>query len=54
MSGMEKGINAFMGGLIAIAVFAVLVKPGAQTPAVLNSAGGAVGTSLYAAQGIVP
>ncbi len=52
MSGLEKGLNAFFGGLILIAVLAVLVKPGNNTPAVLNSAGGAVGSSLFAAQGI--
>lgn len=54
MSGAEKGFNAFLGGLIVIAIFATLVKPGAQTPAVLANAGSAVGSSLYAAQGIVP
>lgn len=53
MSGAEKGFNAFLGGLIVIAVFATLVKPGAQTPAVIGSAGTAIGSSLYAAQGIV-
>lgn len=52
MSGVEKGLNAFLAGLIAIAVFAVLVRPGSQTPAVLNAAGSAVGNSLFAAQGI--
>jgi hypothetical protein len=51
MTGLEKGITVFMGGLIAIAVFAVLVKPGAQTPAVMNAAGGAVSGSLLAALG---
>lgn len=52
MSSMEKGINAFFAGLIVIAIFATLVKSGSQTPAVLNAAGGAVGSSLFAAQGI--
>lgn len=52
MHGIELAINAFLGGLIAIAVIATLVRPGSQTPAVVNSAGTAVGNSLYAAQGI--
>lgn len=52
MHGFELAINAFLGGLILIAVFATLVRPGAQTPTVLTSAGTAIGTSLYAAQGI--
>lgn len=52
MSGLEKGLNGFLAGLILIAVFATLVRPGSQTPAVLKSAGAAVGSSLYAAQGI--
>lgn len=52
MSGLEKGINAFFAGLITIAVFATLVRPGSQTPQVLNSAGSAIGSSLFAAQGI--
>ncbi len=51
MSGIEKGINAFFAGLITIAVLAVLVKPGSQTPQVLRSAGEAVSASLYAASG---
>jgi hypothetical protein len=52
MHGIELAINAFLGGLIAIAVIATLVRPGSQTPAVLQSSGSAIGTSLYAAQGI--
>jgi hypothetical protein len=52
MSNLEKALNAFLGGLIIIAVAAVLVKPGSQTPQALTSAGTAVGSSLYAAQGI--
>jgi hypothetical protein len=51
MSGIEKGITAFLGGLITIAVLATLVGPGKQTPAVINSAGGAISSSLSAAQG---
>lgn len=51
MTGLEKGVTVFLGGLIAVAVFTTLVKPGSQTPAVLNSAGGAISGSLLAAQG---
>jgi hypothetical protein len=51
MSGAEKGITAFLGGLIVIALATTLVGPGKQTPAVLNSAGGAISGSLLAAQG---
>ena len=51
MSGIEKGLNAFLAGLITISVITVLVRPGSQTPQVLSSAGGAIGTSLFAAQG---
>lgn len=52
MSGLEKGFNAFFAGLITVAVVATLVRPGSQTPAVLSSGGNAIGTSLFAAQGI--
>lgn len=51
MSGIEKGVTVFLGGLITVAVVATLVKPSSQTPAVLNSAGGAVAGSLTAAGG---
>jgi hypothetical protein len=51
MSGAEKGITAFLGGLIVIALASTLVGAGKQTPAVLNSAGGAISGSLLAAQG---
>ena len=51
MSGIEKGFTAFLGGLITIAVIATLVGPGKQTPAVINSAGGAISSSLSAAKG---
>lgn len=54
MHGIELAVNVFLGGLIAIAIVTVLVKPGAQTPSVLNSSGQAIGTSLYAAEGITP
>lgn len=52
MHGLELAINAFLGGLIAIAIIATLVRSGSQTPAVLQQTGNAIGTSLYAAQGI--
>lgn len=51
MSGAEKIATAFFGGLIAIALATTLVGQGKQTPAVLNSAGGAISGSLLAAQG---
>jgi hypothetical protein len=51
MSGLEKGVTAFLGGLVVIALATTLVGPGKQTPAVLNSAGGAISGSLLAAQG---
>lgn len=51
MSGMEKGVTIFLGGLITIAVVAVMVSSKSSTPAVLNSAGGALSGSLSAAEG---
>jgi hypothetical protein len=51
MSGVEKGISAFLAGLIGIALVSTLVGSGKQTPAVINSAGGAISGSLLAAQG---
>jgi len=51
MSNLEKGVTAFLGGLIIIALATTLVGPGKQTPAVLSSAGGAISGSLLAAQG---
>jgi hypothetical protein len=51
MSNLEKGVTAFLGGLIVIALATTLVGPGKQTPAVLSSAGGAISGSLLAAQG---
>lgn len=51
MNGLEKGVTLFLGGLVVIALATTLVGPGKQTPAVLNSAGGAVSGSLLAAQG---
>jgi hypothetical protein len=51
VSGVEKGLTLFLAGLITIAVLTTLVGPNKQTPAVLNSAGGAISGSLLAAQG---
>lgn len=51
MSGMEKGVTIFLGGLITIAVVAVIVSSKSNTPTVLNSAGGALSGSLSAAEG---
>jgi hypothetical protein len=51
MSGLEKGLTLFLGGLITVALATTLVGPSKQTPAVLNSAGGALSGSLLAAQG---
>jgi hypothetical protein len=51
MTGLEKGVTAFLAGLIVIALATTLVGAGKQTPAVINAAGGAVSGSLLAAQG---
>ena len=51
MSGIEKGITAFLGGLIVIALASTLVGKGKQTPQVINATGGAISASLSAAQG---
>jgi hypothetical protein len=51
MSGLEKGVTVFLGGLIVIALATTLVGPGKQTPAVINSTGGAISGSLLASQG---
>jgi hypothetical protein len=51
MSNLEKGVTAFLAGLIGVALITTLVGPGKQTPAVINSAGGAISGSLLAAQG---
>lgn len=50
MSGIEKGVNVFLAGLIAVALISTLVSSKSQTPAVLNSAGNALSGSLSAAQ----
>lgn len=51
MSSTEKGITGFLVILGGIALATTLVGPGKQTPAVINSAGGAISGSLLAAQG---
>lgn len=51
MSGLEKGVTIFLGGLIAIATLNVLVAGKNNTPQVLSAAGGALSGSLAAAQG---
>lgn len=50
MTGVEKGVTIFLGGLITVAVVAVMVSSKSQTPTVLNSAGGALSGSLTAAE----
>jgi hypothetical protein len=50
MTGIEKGVNVFLAGLITIAIISVLVSQKSSTPAVLSSAGGALSGSLAAAQ----
>lgn len=52
MSGLERGITFFLGGLIMVALATTLVGPGKQTPLVLNAAGGAISGSLLASQGV--
>jgi hypothetical protein len=51
MTGIEKGVNVFLGGLITIAALTILVSNKSKTPSVLNSAGGAISGSLAAAEG---
>ena len=53
MTGLEKGVTIFLGGLIVVALATTLVGPGKQTPAVVNSLGSATSGSLLAAQGQV-
>lgn len=50
MSGIEKGVTIFLGGLITVAIVSTLVSQKSQTPAVLSAAGGALSGSLSAAQ----
>jgi hypothetical protein len=51
VSNLEKGVTIFLGGLVGVALVTTLVGPGKQTPAVINSTGGAISGSLLAAQG---
>ena len=51
MSGIEKGMTIFLGGLIGVALATTLVSSKSQTPQVLGAAGGAISGSLLAAQG---
>jgi hypothetical protein len=51
MSSFEKVAAVFVGGLITITALGVLVGPGKQTPGVINATGGALSSSLLAAQG---
>ena len=51
MSGIEKGVTAFLAGLIVVALATTLVGAGKETPQVLSAAGGALSGSLLAAQG---
>lgn len=51
MSGLEKGLTIFLGGLITIALISTLVGKGKQTPQVISATGGAISSSLAAAQG---
>jgi hypothetical protein len=49
---MDKALNAFMamvGGFITLAILAVIVSRNAQTPAVVQSTGGALATVINAA-----
>ena len=51
MSGLEKGLTLFLGGRVMVALATTLVGKGKQTPAVINATGGALSSSLLAAQG---
>lgn len=51
MSGLEKGVNIFLGGLILVAFGSVALSNKSQTPAVLSATGGALSGSLSAAEG---
>lgn len=52
MSTLEKGFTLFLGGLVVVALASTLVGKGKQTPAVINSAGGAISNTLLASQGV--
>ena len=51
MSGLERGLTIFLGGLIMIALATTLVGKNKNTAQVLDAAGGAISGSLLAAQG---
>lgn len=51
MSTLEKGVTAFLGGLIIVALASTLVAKGKQTPQVINASGTAISNTLLAAQG---
>ena len=50
MTGIEKGLTIFLGGLVAVALVTTLVSH-PNTPQVLGAAGGALSGSLLASQG---
>jgi hypothetical protein len=50
MTGLEKGVNAALAGLIGVAIVSVLTSNKSQTAGVLNAAGGALSGSLSAAE----
>jgi hypothetical protein len=49
MNNMLSATLAIVGGVISLAIISVLVSRQAQTPQVLESAGGALGTVISAA-----
>lgn len=51
MSGLEKAVTIFVGGLILVSAATVLTSKNSQTPQVLTSLGKATSGSLAAAQG---
>lgn len=52
MSSLEKGLTIFIGGLVTVALASTLVGKNKQTPQVINATGGAISSSLLAAQGV--
>lgn len=51
MTKAEKIGTILIGGLIAITLFSTLVAKNSQTPAVINSSGSALSSTLNAARG---
>lgn len=49
MNDLVQGILAIVGGVITVAIISVIVSKNAQTPQVLQSAGGALSTVINAA-----